>query len=370
MKLPAALTGRFGTLVEGSRMNQSMLPVKYVAARKALAEARLEIAKEIHDKSIGVEVYAIRAKDAELASHAVAIKMLAQRRIGELIETMPKAKGGGGGPGRGKKGKYLVPKKPGIFPSLAQQGINQNLAAVARAAWRLTKHDFERELAKAQRMAFAVAEGIREVIKEARAERHRKRKKQRAKREKIVAENIAALPQKRYGVILADPEWRFEAWSEKGLDSTSAHNHYGTSPLDEIKRRDVGSLAADDSVLFLWATVPMLPQALEVMNAWGFGYVSNFAWHKNKAGTGYWNRNKHEHLLIGTRGKIPAPADGMQFESVIVADVRAHSQKPDAVYEIIEAYFPNIPKIELNLRGAPRPGWDGWGAEAELEAAE
>jgi len=108
-----------------------------------------------------------------------------------------------------------------------------------------------------------------------------------------------------------------------------------------------------------------LPQAIEVMMSWGFFYVSHFIWLKNKIGTGYWNRNKHELLLIGTRGKIPAPAMGTQWSSVIEAKVGRHSQKPEKFYEMIEEYFPDIPKIELNCRGKPRPGWDGWGLEAE-----
>jgi N6-adenosine-specific RNA methylase IME4 len=52
----------------------------------------------------------------------------------------------------------------------------------------------------------------------------------------------------------------------------------------------------------------MLAQALDVMATWGFRYQSNFVWDKEVIGTGYWNRNRHEHLLIGTRGSIPAPA--------------------------------------------------------------
>lgn len=87
-------------------------------------------------------------------------------------------------------------------------------------------------------------------------------------------------------------------------------------------------------------------------------------------GTGYWFVNKHEILLVGTRGNVPAPAQGTQWESVVTAPRGRHSEKPEVFYELIEAYFPNLPKIELNLRGAPRPGWDGWGNEARLEAAE
>jgi N6-adenosine-specific RNA methylase IME4 len=178
-----------------------------------------------------------------------------------------------------------------------------------------------------------------------------------------------ALPTKKYGVIVADPEWRFEPWSrETGMDR-AADNDYPTSALEVIKSRDVASIAADDSVLFLWATAPMLPYAFEVMNAWGFEYRSNYVWLKDRIGTGYWNRNAHEHLLIGVRGKIPAPAMGTQWDSVVEAPVGEHSAKPSIFLEMIEEYYPNLPRIELNCRGPARPGWDAWGNEADVEDA-
>ncbi len=166
-------------------------------------------------------------------------------------------------------------------------------------------------------------------------------------------------------LIYADPEWRFETFSrETGLDR-SADNHYPTSILDEIKARDVPSIAAKDCVLFLWTTAPMLESGIEVLNFWTFDYRSNFVWAKDRIGTGYWNRNKHEHLLIGTKGHVPAPAPGTQWDSLIEAALGEHSAKPEIFHELIEAYFPNLPKIELNRRGPPRPGWDAWGYEAE-----
>jgi N6-adenosine-specific RNA methylase IME4 len=212
----------------------------------------------------------------------------------------------------------------------------------------------------------SMGEAITWAKEYAQAERVRKadaKKDERAAKEAELGARQSALPNKKYGVIYADPEWRFEVYSrETGLNA-AADNHYPTSPLDEIKARDVPSIAAKDCVLFLWATAPMMPQALEVMAAWGFEYKSQFTWAKDRAGTGYWNRNQHELLLVGTHGNIPAPALGTQFSSLIVAPRREHSHKPDEAYEIIEAYFPTLPKIELNARHA-RPGWDAWGYEA------
>ena len=82
-------------------------------------------------------------------------------------------------------------------------------------------------------------------------------------------------------------------------------NHYPTMSLEEIKALDVAAIAADDCVLFLWATAPMLPQALEVMAAWGFAYETQFVWVKDRVGTGYWFRNRHELLLVGVKGENP-----------------------------------------------------------------
>lgn len=189
----------------------------------------------------------------------------------------------------------------------------------------------------------------------------------RAQRESALAVKITALPDKRYGVILADPPWRFEPYSRKTGMDRAADNHYPTMHTADIAdlavvRSDPG-LAARECALFLWATAPMMPDALKVMMLWGFEYKSQIIWNKGEIGTGYWVRNAHELLLIGTRGNIPAPAPGEQPQSVIAAPRGVHSEKPEVFYEIIERMFPSLPKIELFARSA-RKGWDRWGNEA------
>lgn len=191
----------------------------------------------------------------------------------------------------------------------------------------------------------------------------------RQTRERDLGFRQLALPDQKYGVILADPEWRFEPWSRATGMDRAADNHYPTSCTEIIAARDVPSIAAEDCVLFLWATVPMLPHALTVMAAWGFDYRSHVVWQKDRIGTGYWFRNAHEILLVGVKGNIPAPAPGTQMHSIIDGAVGAHSEKPECFLEMIEAYFPTLPKIELNRRGAARPGWDAWGNEAESAEA-
>jgi N6-adenosine-specific RNA methylase IME4 len=200
-------------------------------------------------------------------------------------------------------------------------------------------------------------------VREKRREQQDQKRDRRQEREADLGMRQAALPDKRFGVILADPEWKFVAYSaDTGMDR-AADNHYPTSSLEVIKSRPVGDIAADDSALLLWATVPMLPQAFEVMAAWGFAYKSHVVWMKDQVGTGYWFRNQHELLLLGTRGNIPAPAMGEQFRSALAYPLGEHSAKPPFAHEIAEAYWPSLGKIELNAREL-RAGWDAWGLEA------
>lgn len=180
--------------------------------------------------------------------------------------------------------------------------------------------------------------------------------------EKELAAATLALPDQRFNVIAADPGWRFAVRNRNTGLSRSADVHYATASTEDICAIPVPTIAAKACVLLLWATVPMLPDALAVMKAWGFVYKSSFAWVKDRIGLGFWNRNQHELLLLGTRGHIPAPPPGLRRSSVIEAPRHRHSQKPDAAYELIESYFPHLPKVELFSR-TPRDGWAGWGLE-------
>lgn len=335
------------------------LPAKYEAARKALALAvRVDEVKSIRDKALAMEVYAFQAKDGELAAAAVELKRRATRRLGELMKADREA----GKLAKGTRGQLAggVKKAPPAETTLADQGIDKSLAKAAREAERTPEDQFEAETEDAKRAAIAAAEGDKKPAKDLRRKQQDKKRAKRAARERDLGEKIEALPDARFGVILADPPWRFDPYSdETGMDR-AAENHYPTMRTGAIAALEVP--AADDCVLFLWATAPMLPAALEVMRAWGFEYKSHFVWVKDRLGTGYWTRNKHELLLIGTRGKVPAPAMGDQYESAISAPVGKHSAKPECFREIIEDMFPTLPRVELFAR-EPRSGWSAWGNE-------
>lgn len=250
-------------------------------------------------------------------------------------------------------------QKTGV-PALAQ-AVERGEVSVSVGAGiaRLPKEEQEQIVAVGKKEIVAAYKAIRQEVTEA-------KKEKRQEKEQVLAAKILAMPDRKFGVIYADPPWSFEPYSrETGMDR-SADNHYPTSQADNICAIQVP--AADDAVLFLWATAPMLPHALRVMEAWGFAYKSHIIWGKDRIGTGYWVRNKHELLLIGSRGKIPGPALGTQPESLIMAPLAEHSVKPDVFHEIIEGLYPTIPKLEMFAR-RQRHGWTLWGYEAPQEDA-
>ena len=96
-------------------------------------------------------------------------------------------------------------------------------------------------------------------------------------------------PDKKYSIIYADPPW---SYSDSGCAGAAAAQ-YSTMKIDELKKLPVnpagGGIAADDCVLFMWATYPKMQEALDLIEAWGFTYKSiAFQWVKqNRSGNGF-----------------------------------------------------------------------------------
>ncbi len=169
----------------------------------------------------------------------------------------------------------------------------------------------------------------------------------------------------RFRTIIADPPWGFENWSEKG-EAKNPSAHYDCLPLDQIKALNVSHIAAPDCLLMLWATAPLLPEAIETMRAWGFTYKTFAPWAKQSKtgrkwafGPGYILRSAAEIVLIGTLGRPPIRSRATR--NLIVAPVREHSRKPDDQYTMAEA-IGAPPYAELFSRSS-REGWEAWGKE-------
>ncbi len=193
---------------------------------------------------------------------------------------------------------------------------------------------------------------------------------------------------KKYNIIYADPAWNFKTYSEKGKEKKSAENHYNTMNIQDIYNLPIQNIAADDCVLFLWVTNPMLKEGLETIEKWGFKYKTvGFNWFKkNKIadswfwGLGYWTRSNTELCLIATKGNISRISKSVHqvidsedngsldvFDSFpIVSRIEKHSVKPRIVREKIVELLGNLPRIELFAREKFN-GWDSWGNEVECD---
>ncbi len=172
------------------------------------------------------------------------------------------------------------------------------------------------------------------------------------------------LPLFRYGLIMADPPWSFDNWSKAG-EAKNPKAHYDCMSMSDIMGLPVSHWAATDCVLWLWATNPMLREAFEVLESWGFTFKTAGHWSKKTAsgkqafGTGYILRSAGEPFLIGTLGR---PSTARNVRSVVEGRIREHSRKPEEGYAAAERLCGDVPRLDLFSR-EPRPGWDSFGNE-------
>jgi N6-adenosine-specific RNA methylase IME4 len=168
---------------------------------------------------------------------------------------------------------------------------------------------------------------------------------------------------KRYRVIYADPPWQYSD-SRAGLADyaqTAAEDHYPTMSVEELSALDVPRLAEPDATLFCWATFPLLPDALEVVKAWGFTYKTAFVWAKGRANFGHYHNASAELLLVCTRGSGVPDVDKREQQVQAVDRTGRHSAKPEEFRALIDRLYTHGNKIELFRRGQAPTGWDVWG---------
>ena len=171
-----------------------------------------------------------------------------------------------------------------------------------------------------------------------------------------------------FGVIYSDPPWRLD----NNVKSRAFENHYPTMSTEEICALQIP--AAKDCVLYLWATAPKLPDAIQVMTAWGFCYKTHLIWDKEAIGCGWWVRGQHELLLIGTRGHVRTPPPELRISSVVRSRRGQHSSKPDKIRDWIARCNPSARRLEMFARPytemwPKHEGWETWGNELPNDVA-
>jgi len=173
---------------------------------------------------------------------------------------------------------------------------------------------------------------------------------------------------KKYNIIYADCPWTYNDKANAG--KRGASHKYPTQSEDWLKSLPVKDIAADDCVLFMWVTMPKLPDVFEVIKAWGFEYKTcAFTWvKKNKLknsyfmGMGNWTRSNPELCLLATKGKPKRLSASVL--SIIDSPIQSHSEKPSVTRDKIVELMGDLPRVELFSRHKVEK-WDSWGNQVE-----
>ena len=179
-------------------------------------------------------------------------------------------------------------------------------------------------------------------------------------------------PDKKYKIIYADPPWEYKKSggikSARGLQK----KYYPFMTQDELISLPIHQISDKDCYLFMWATAPTLPEAINLVRVWGFNYFTvAFTWIKTnkKSDSLFWGmgnstRANPEYVLLGRKGKLERAHKGIH--SVFMGKLERHSKKPNEIRNRIEMLYGDIPRIELFAR-EKHAGWDVWGTEVESD---
>lgn len=174
---------------------------------------------------------------------------------------------------------------------------------------------------------------------------------------------------KKYQIIYADPPWRLNISKNRPEWGDAI---YPTMKTQDICRLPVQHIADDNCALFLWVTMPFLPDGLQVINQWGFNYVTcAFVWVKQNrngfgiySGLGQWVNGNAELCLLARRGRLVRI--NKSIKQIVLSPVRSHSAKPPEVRQRIVQLLGDLPRIELFARQKVE-GWSCWGNEVESD---
>ena len=309
--------------------------------------------KDYHDKIAALQEYLEKeyrnqANHRQLQNDFGEARIWARRRMGEIVEKMPRDKGG----------------RPNKNPSTGLKGLSQRLGVspTTYTAWVQEKNlpvtkvrQYIEETRKKDKGVVTV-EGVRRLIKELERDRKREQNEELVEEAPELLESITGI----YPAIVIDPPWD---WGDEGDVSQFGRGNptYATMSFEQLLEYPVREAAEANAHLYLWITNRSLPKGFALMEAWGFRYVTCLTWCKPSIGMGNYFRGSTEHVLFGVRGSLPLLRNdvGTWFQAPRQGK---HSTKPDEFYRLVETCSPG-PWLEIFSRTL-RPGWKGTGAEA------
>jgi N6-adenosine-specific RNA methylase IME4 len=191
--------------------------------------------------------------------------------------------------------------------------------------------------------------------------RESRREENRAKVAEATTPEAIAESGAKFATIMIDPPWD---WGDEGDQDQlgRARPDYATMSKDQLLELPLPDLADDDCHLYLWITNRSLPKGFELMERWGFRYVTAITWAKPHFGMGNYFRGQTEHILFGVKGSQPLKRKDIGTLFQAARGKGGHSSKPTEFYDLVESCSPG-PYLEMFSR-SEREGWKAWGENA------
>ena len=183
--------------------------------------------------------------------------------------------------------------------------------------------------------------------------------------------NPIPLPQGKYKIILCDVPYKYSHELE-GAPNYPTLSEEEIIQLKDNQQRAITDMFAEDAIIFFWAPIPKIEEALRIVCAWGFTYKTAIVWSKenegiSQQGTGHYIIATCEMILVATRGKPGIPVPKNRPLGILRAPrTKIHSQKPEIIRHWIEKMYPNQKYLELFARETAK-NWICWGNQLDLK---
>lgn len=349
-------TDKSTALVQVPRENRPRELVLLGRARKAIVEAQsIDEIRHIRDNAQLATAYVKKARlSKEIVFQASAVKLQAERRLGQMLGDIQLANSAPGNQHTGRVDRSDNQTGP---IRLRDLGLSKSESSQAQRMASLPETAFGEYLSQcADAGREPTAAGLLRLVPPSPAASIKTRP------QKVGDQVVSDLAQlvdagRRFGCIYADPPWPYQNQATRA----ATHNHYPTMTIDQLRAEPVAALATDQAHLHLWTTNGFLVEALSLIEAWGFLYKSCFVWVKPQMGLGNYWRVSHELLLLGVRGNLAFLDRGQR--SWVEAPRTSHSRKPHLIREVIQEVSPG-PFLELYGRQRFE-GWTVYGNQIE-----
>lgn len=342
-------------------MNEPRELIILTKAERMLAEAvTLDEVKHIRDTAEAARGYSKKIGiSQEITIHAAAIKVKAERKLGQLLKETVLATGA---PGNQHTGKNVDRSHDATGPiRLRDIGISKSDSSRAQTLASLPAPTFAKyvsdciESRQEPTTAGLLRLAKQQVVKDTVLPENHSRTGFVSDLHKLIAEG------RRFSTIYADPPWKYDNQGTRA----ATDNHYPTMTIEQIAAEPIAQVASDNCHLHIWTTNAFLPAAFTIIEAWGFVYKSMFVWVKPTLGIGNYWRVSHELLLFATKGNTPFRDRGQR--SWIELDRKGHSRKPEEIRTLVEHVSP-AQYLELYGRIIPdNPAWTVYGNQLKAD---